>query len=206
VAYALQSGVGLNEYVDENNWFQGWGPKIPSHVLNASAIFDLPWGFQAAFISQITSKPPFTARISNLDLNGDGTNFDLLPGTTFGQFNSGSAKTQLTQAVNQFNQSSAGKLTPLGQAIPAILLPAKFDFGDSFSSQDMRLSRVFKWRERYQMTIFGEVFNVFNFANLSGFGNDLRQTLQFGQPTQRVDQVFGSGGPRAFQLGARLAF
>jgi len=32
------------------------------------------------------------------------------------------------------------------------------------------------------------------------------QTYAFGQPTSRVQQVFGSGGPRAIQVGARFSF
>jgi len=32
------------------------------------------------------------------------------------------------------------------------------------------------------------------------------QTFSFGQPTSRAGQVFGSGGPRAFQLGGRFQF
>jgi hypothetical protein len=47
---------------------------------------------------------------------------------------------------------------------------------------------------------------LFNIANLSGYSGNLRETALFGQPTERVDQVFGSGGPRAFQLGARFEF
>jgi hypothetical protein len=51
-----------------------------------------------------------------------------------------------------------------------------------------------------------EAFNLFNIANLSGYGNGLVQTAAFGQPTARRAQIFGSGGPRAFQFGARLSF
>ena len=54
--------------------------------------------------------------------------------------------------------------------------------------------------------MFGEVFNVFNIANLSGFSGNLAEPSTFGQPTNRATQVFGSGGPRAFQVGARLTF
>jgi hypothetical protein len=67
------------------------------------------------------------------------------------------------------------------------------------------LSKVFSYRERYQLKVFVEAFNLFNFANLSGFSGDLTNP-GFGQPSARIGQVFGSGGPRAFQLGARVSF
>jgi len=39
-----------------------------------------------------------------------------------------------------------------------------------------------------------------------GYGSNLVNPEEFGQPGSRFTQVFGSGGPRAFQLGARLSF
>ncbi len=60
-------------------------------------------------------------------------------------------------------------------------------------------------KERWRLTLLGEAFNLFNIANLSGRSGDLLSP-GFGQPTSRVTQVFGSGGPRAFQLGARVSF
>ena len=56
------------------------------------------------------------------------------------------------------------------------------------------------------LLVFGEVFNVLNIANLSGYSGNLQQPAAFGQPTSRATQIFGSGGPRAFQFGVRLAF
>ena len=54
--------------------------------------------------------------------------------------------------------------------------------------------------------MFVEAFNIFNVANLGGFSYNLSNTSTFGQPTNRASQVFGSGGPRAFQLGGRFTF
>jgi hypothetical protein len=50
------------------------------------------------------------------------------------------------------------------------------------------------------------VFNLFNTANLMGYSGNLLSPALFGQPGGRFTQVFGSGGPRAFQFGARASF
>jgi hypothetical protein len=89
--------------------------------------------------------------------------------------------------------------------IAPITLPSKFEFGDSFLTEDLRLSREFKLHDRWRMNLIGEVFNLFNIPNLSGRSGDLYDA-GFGQATSRVSQVFGSGGPRAFQIAARLSF
>ena len=52
----------------------------------------------------------------------------------------------------------------------------------------------------------GEVFNRFNTANLVQFSGNIRNGATFGRPAARFDHVFGSGGPRAFQSGARIIF
>jgi hypothetical protein len=57
-----------------------------------------------------------------------------------------------------------------------------------------------------RMLVFGEVFNLLNTANLINYGNNIANLSTFGRPGARVSQVFGSGGPRAFQLGARVTY
>jgi hypothetical protein len=67
------------------------------------------------------------------------------------------------------------------------------------------VSRSFLFRQRWRLLLIGEAFNLYNAANLSDYSGDLTKG-SFGQPTSRATQVFGSGGPRAFQLGARISF
>ena len=58
---------------------------------------------------------------------------------------------------------------------------------------------------RLQEPVLDKSDNLYNNANLLGYSGDL--TIGgFGQPTARATQVFGSGGPRAFQLAVKIAF
>jgi hypothetical protein len=107
--------------------------------------------------------------------------------------------------VDAFNQTYAGKTDSQGTLIPLVTLPAHFEFGDPLISQDLRLSRSLPLGEHIRLGLIGEVFNLFNIANLSGRSGDLLSRA-FGQPKSRVTQVFGSGGPRAFQLAVRFGF
>ncbi len=207
-SYALSSATGLNGVINNNDWFESYGP-LPNdrrHLLTVSGIVDLPWMFRFSFISTVSSRPPFTAQMAGLDLNGDGTINDLLPGTSWNELNRGVDEAEIVGIVDEFNRNFAGGRTPTGQLIPPVTLPAQFQFGDTLYSQDLRLSRTFSLSERYTLLILGEVFNVFNVANLSGYNFNLLEPESFGQPATRITQVFGSGGPRAFQLGARFNF
>ena len=95
--------------------------------------------------------------------------------------------------------------TPFNQIINPIMLPQQFSNGDSFISQDVRLTRKVRIGETATLSVIGEVFNVFNIANLSGYNAMLNQ-VNYGQPSVRAGQVFGSGGPRAFQFATRFQF
>ena len=208
VAYALASSVGLNRIINNDNWFESYGPTASDrrHSLTVSGIVDLPWGFRLSAISTFLSKPPFRAQIAGIDFNGDGTINDLLPGTKWNELNRGLDKGDLRRLVGDYNNSLAGNRTPTGQVIPRVTLPTDFQFSDRVFSTDIRLGKIIRLRERYELNVFGEVFNLLNIANLTGHSTDLLQTSAFGQPASRTTQVFGSGGPRAFQLAARFSF
>src|SRR5262249_46083698 len=127
------------------------------------------------------------------------------PGTTVNAFNRGMGKTDLQRLVAQFNKTYAGTKDTHGSLIRALTLPPRYSFADDFHSLDLRLSRSFRVGNRWRPPLMAEVVNVYNNPNLSGYSGDLKSAA-FGQPTSRATQIFGSGGPRAFQLAARMDF
>jgi hypothetical protein len=214
-SYAMQKLLAENAAVDLDNYFNGYGPALPRHNLNIAGFGDLPWGLKLTLNSSLISRPPITPTISGIDLNGSGnTTYPLSeadPNLGYNCFNAGCGKQDLANAVSYFNTTWAGKKAMNGVTIPALTLPSNYGLGAPILSQDMRLTKDIAFAERYHMAVFAELFNVLNIANLSGFNYTLDavktpQTYAFGQATGRVNQVFGSGGPRALQLGARFSF
>ena len=190
-----------------DNYFESYGPTGPRHLLNVSALFDLPGNVQIGVISAFANRDPVMPTIANLDLDGDGTTTTPIPGVEFNCFNRGCSQEELAQAVTAFNQRYLGARDARNQTIAQLALPASYQLGDSFSSQDIRVTKTFiLGNTASKLAVFVEGFNVFNVANLGGFSYNLSNTATFGQPTNRASQVFGSGGPRAFQLGGRLTF
>jgi hypothetical protein len=193
---------------NNNDWSANYGP-LPTdqrHVVNVSGFVELPWRLQAAFNISAASRPPFSPYVAGMDFNGDGTVNDLLPGTTVNAFNRGLGKDDLVRLVDSYNQQYAGRLTIGGQIAPRVTLPATYSLDDLFFTQDLRLTRTFPLNKQVRLLAFGEVFNLFNTANRVQYSANLGDTATFGQPNARFTQVFGSGGPRAFQFGARVTF
>ena len=196
-----------NPGLNLDDWHQQNAPLITdyTHIANVAGVIQLPWRFDLGLNFSYSNAPPFSPIVGGIDFNGDGTPGDLLPGTTTGQFNRGLGRADLVRLVDQFNQNYARKLDPHGQIIPSITLPASYSFDHGYQSLDLRLTRTVVVHEQWRLRLIGEVFNLYNAANLSGYSNDLT-TAGFGQPTARFTQLFGSGGPRAFQLAARISF
>ncbi|MBI3680339.1 MAG: TonB-dependent receptor [Acidobacteria bacterium] len=187
-SYARTYQAGANGIVNLDNWFQSYGPQGARNILNVSGIVELPWKVQLSFISSHGSKGPFMPFIPSVDLDGDGSDSEPLPGARFNGFNRGLGKDDLTKLVDQFNQQWAGKRTSRGQLVPRITVPQSYEFGEGFHSQDLRLTKFFDFKERYRISVFAEMFNVLNVANLGGFSNNLTNPAAFGQPTSRANQ------------------
>lgn len=188
-------------------------PNDQRHRFSFAGVFDLPAGFHLAPIVTLASGVP-------MDI--------LVPGGTQRipqlQRNAGSRLFHNGAELNAFLQqlNAAGGFG--GDPLPLVDNDARFS--DSFSSLDLRLSKVFKLGERVTLEPIVEVFNVFNVTNVlgfsksnySGFANVLvrdsndsssagfLRSSSFGKPVTTAGGVFGSGGPRAFQFAARVSF
>ena len=200
-------GMGAGTGFNSDDWLQNYGPLTTdlTHIVNVASVIQLPRRFELGLNFSYLSAPPFAAYVGAIDFNGDGTSSDLLPGTTVNAFNRGMGRADLERLVTAFNASYAGTRDSQGAAIKRLTLPNQFEFGDHFHALDLRLTRSFVFRERWRLSLIGEVFNLYNNANLAGYSGDL-SSAAFGQPTNRATQVFGSGGPRAFQLATRISF
>jgi len=228
VSYALQKGE--DETVWNNvNWMAGYGQYLPHHQLQISGTVNLPVGFVLSLNSAIITTTPTTPNVPNLILPGTVPfgSTEPLPGVAYGSLNAGTSHSGLAAAVAAYNSNVVGTVNAQGGKIsPYLALPQNYAFGTPFITQDFRLTKTFNVKE-HKFSVFAEMFNAFNVANLTGYsftldtastpnavcqqGSVLPGTANsvpcnFGQPTQRINQTFGSGGPRALQLGARFTF
>ena len=197
-----------------------WTP--PEYRGESKLLRGLMNSWTLALISQTYSTPPLNTLLSGLDLDGDGLSTTLLPGAT--QENSlgqGLSASGLQGLVSQYNADVEARTrratnpdgtitivrprTPFNQIITPITLPEGFFNGDTFLTQDVRLTKTISMSERVRLSLIGEVFNLFNIANLTGFSGVLNQP-NYGLPSARAAQVFGTGGPRAIQFAARFVF
>jgi hypothetical protein len=213
-SYAYSRLRGFDYDNDLTNPFAqpGYGSADRPHIFTFSGVADIPFGFRAGLIVSFESGAPLTVTIpgtTSSDLNGDGTNNDVLPGTSFNTVNRDISLSDLRRLVDQYNTQFAGKLAPRGGTsgtFPQLTLPANLQsLGDSFQSYDFRLSKQFNIvAERLKLELIGEAYNLFNISNKTSFNGRLDSS--FGQPTGKVNPNFGLGGPRVFQIGGRLSF
>jgi hypothetical protein len=234
VSYAYQKNVSDTNVLDNLNYMSSYGQNLAHQNLNVSGTVNLPWGFTLSFNSSIISRAPVTALVSGLDLPGTAPSgsSEALPGLSYGCLAVGCSKSQLVAAVQNYNMNYVGKPSAQGAGAPnpgPVVVPPDYQFGDPIFSQDFALFKAFTYKERYKLTIRGEMFNAFNISNLtypsgattldtlaagctlvnnafSSCAGTPNQTYAFGQPTGRIGQTFGQGGARAIQVGARFTF
>jgi hypothetical protein len=233
-ALAKNTGfVAVTQYNDPTLDYGNVG--TPGHTLIVSGVYEIPdvhtqsrilrnlsKAWTVAFISETDSAPPLDTMLSGLDLDGDGISTTLLPGINrHNLLGQGLSESELRALVAQYNATIEARTrtitnpdgtqtvirprTPFNQIISPIVLPGKISAGDSFISQDVRLTKKFNIKENVTLLLIGEVFNLFNVANLTGYSSVLNQP-NYAQASARAGQAFGTGGPRAFQVASRVEF
>jgi len=224
-------GLGATA-TDLNNLRAEFGPSglDRTHRLVVSGVYQLPFfrnsdnafkrnvlgGYQVSLISTAFSGLPFSAFLPGFaDLSGTGTFQSYLPGTGPGSIGRDIKSVgELNALIMTYNSTLAGTDDPQGTTLSRLaLLPEGTQIGsDSVISQDVRVTKTFSFTESVKLDLIGEVFNLFNVANLSNIntqtlapeGSALRN-LPF-RNTTRTSSVFGTGGPRAFQFAAKFRF
>jgi hypothetical protein len=223
-SYALSKYTGFNGVINYDNFYEAddYQGADRRHRFTFSGFLELPTyeggsrfvralvnSWQLGLISQMVSKPALSTTIEGVDLDGDGLSTLILPGASYRSFGRKLNAADIRALVDVYNKTYpttvTGKRTVRDQIIPAITLPATFDNGDVFLSQDIRLTRNIALSERFRLQVIGEAFNIFNISNLAGYSGALNGA-NFGRPSLRAGGVFGTGGPRAFQVAARLVF
>ncbi len=205
----------LNGPIDPNDLARESGPTPNDrrHRLVLSGRAALPGQFRLSGLWTLSSGVPMDvmmpdgqSRIPVLQRNAGGRQF--------------SSASELNAFIQQTNASGG---------VNGVLLPLVSDsarFSDTFNALDLRVSRAFGVGGRLRIEPMLEVFNVFDVTNIlgttnvnySGYANVLTRdsddpssagylrSSRFGTPITTAGGVFGSGGPRALQLAARVTF
>ncbi len=203
-----------NGPIDPNNLRLEYGPtpNDQRHRFTLAAWAHAPAGVMVAPIWTIASAVPMDILMP--DAQSRVPVFQRNAGAR--QFHTGADLNSAIAAIN-----SGGGID--GQLLPFVRDDLRF--GDSFNSVDLRVSRPFTLRQVRLEPIL-EVFNVFNVTNIlgvnvknySGYANVLvrdsndpaspgyLRSSAFGEAVSTAGGVFGSGGPRAFQLALRATF
>jgi hypothetical protein len=216
-----------NGPIDSNDLRREYGPtpNDQRHRFSFSGVFQLPKGIHVSPILTLASAVP----IDILLPDGSSRVCELQRNAGARQFHTGAELNAALTQINAAGGSLCPNVAPGAGFKPRVLLPLVRDdlkLGDTFSSLDLRVSKVFKVGERFTIEPIAEVFNLLNVTNVlgvsnvnySGFNNVLvpdssdpanpasRRSSSFGQPVSTAGGVFGSGGPRAFQFAARVTF
>jgi len=161
----------LVRYLDPFNPGLDWGPSNGErrHALVASGAFVGPWGITLGAVWTLRSQLPWNPTAGK-DLNGDGFNTDLVPGTTR---NSGSRDLNFA-AVNAWRAKNG--LAPID---PSQIDSSRIDIVDVRASKTIELAR------RARLELIAQAFNVLNTTNLQAqYGG--------GRVTNSLSPIFGS--------------
>lgn len=196
-------GLGGGTLINRDNRANfGPGALDRTHRLSVNGIVDLPRGFRVSLLSSVSSGLPTTIFVGSADLNGDGIDGDPLPGTVRGSLGREVADVaRLNELIRSYNTTYGGRLNLRGARLPFLFEQLDgLRFGDSYISQDLGVSKIFRFKERLKVEAIAQVFNLFNVSNLVGSGALPGSGFNGTLPTVASD---ASGNPSGgFRLGS----
>jgi hypothetical protein len=204
----------VNNAIDFNNPLKFFGPSglDRTHQVSIGAVMDLPFATRIATTAHWDTASPLTltlpqagtpGEIFRTDVTGDGTVGDVAPGSQVGSFGRSIKASDLNKFINSYNSTSAGQLTPAGQALvaaglftqaqlvalggvtPTLALAPKGNVGvspifttDIHVSWELKINKVLhSLPERVVLEPQVALFNLFNYQNHDPFGNVLSGVL-----------------------------
>lgn len=185
------------------------------HRFSIAAVYNAPFGIVVSPIVSAQSSLP-------IDILRSADGQQRIPGVR----NAGARVFHNGQQLNAY----LAQLNAAGGDIdgsPFPMVSNNLKLGDNFYTVDMRVSRAFKLKDRFNVELIAEAFNLFNRTNIRGFSisgsfsgvqNILSRdssdptspgfltSSSFGSKVRTAGGVFGSGGPRAFQFAFKVNF
>ncbi len=195
---------GGNGAYDQDNVtrFMGRNGLDHTNALSLGGSIAVKYGVQIGTTAHFYSAPPSTltlptttgpGQIFKTDIDGDGTEGDLVPGTNPGDYMHRIKGAGLNQLITNYNTSQAGTLTPAGQALVTAGLftsqqlvalnavkqtlaaaPTNPLQNAAFRTFDLSVSypiRLTRFREGLSLVPGVAMYNVANMSNFSAFGS-----------------------------------
>jgi hypothetical protein len=212
---ASYSGNGIATTPENQFKPEEFGPTRldERHRVVLSGVFNFRWGLQLAPIVQFASSRPYSAN-TGLDIDGDGlaTNDRLCAGVDPAAVFAVRGNSAAIRALNpngcvqaQVNSLRHGRIVEPSGTI-------RLDESGRFFNVDVRASKMFRFGERYGLSAYLDLYNMFNEENLSYASrlalSSATSAATFLQPVSLYGPGFGPpvGRPMTAQLGLRFTF
>jgi hypothetical protein len=154
--------------------------------------YELPWDSAVSASYSYGSGNPYAATIASNPYGGTVSNrLNLLSG--------GGVAPAITVPAGVLDRWNGPTVVAPGAVIPRDAL-----FGTPFNRLDLRLTKSIRLGPALKASLIAEVFNVFNYANYTGFNTTLSATNA--STTARFGQPNAADVPREGQLAFRFAF
>jgi Carboxypeptidase regulatory-like domain len=178
-------------------------------TLAISPIVNIPWGFMASGVIELTTGPPWNIEYGK-DLDGDGNAQDRPAGLP--KDSGGQHRVDYLNIINAARTATKSTTLPSGFVVPSLnsatcaatntcLQPVtmgELTQSDGEKRFDLRLTKILTFKERYKLELFMEGYNIFNTPSFQAPNATISSPAFL---TRSVADI-----PRQLQYGARFSF